>query len=53
MGGHAATPNSEVTEHVSPASKNSTASYEGTEGGEGGNSPAGADASEERIISRA
>ena len=53
MAGHAATPNRETSETSSPSGQNSKASYEGTRYGKGGNSPAGADASNERIVTRA
>lgn len=52
MDKHAATPNSETTETVSPASQNATSSYEGTEYGKGGNHPGQGDHSDERIVTR-
>jgi hypothetical protein len=53
MSEHAATPNSNCDEKVSPASKNDKASFEGTRYGKNGNSPAGGDASRERIVTSA
>jgi hypothetical protein len=50
MAGHSASPNSETTERVSPASKNGTASYPGTRYGKGGNHPGDGDHSTERIV---
>lgn len=50
MSGHAATPNSECTQKVSPASVNDEASYPGTRYGQGGNHPGQGDHSRERIV---
>lgn len=40
MSGHAATPNSETTDRVTPASQNATSTYPGTRYGQNGDSPA-------------
>lgn len=52
-GGHAATPNSECSETVSPGSVNGEASYPGTRYGQGGNHPGQGDNSSERIVTSA
>lgn len=50
--GHAATPNSECSEKVSPASQNHKASYRPSRYGGGGNHPGQGDHSSERIVTK-
>jgi hypothetical protein len=53
MSGHAATPNSEVSETVTPGEQNATTTYPGSRYGKGGSSPAGNqnDSEETKIVS--
>ena len=52
MSKHEASPNRECTETVSPASKNSKASYQGSRYGKNGNHPGDGDNSNDRIVTR-
>lgn len=53
MGKHAATPNSEVTETVTPAAQNATATNPGSRFGKGGTFPGESDCSTETIVASA
>lgn len=52
-GKHAATPNREVSETVSPEGQNSKATYPGTRYGKGGKHPGDVDSSRENIVTSA